>query len=212
MPLALGTHYRAAEVWDKAARYLKEAGHVAWSRRAPADAAACFEQALDGPRAPRPRAGRPTRRRSRSTSPWPASSTGSATSPARSDHYRAAEDLARTLGDDRRLSQVLGGMLYLLSSEGLHGEASEMGERALALARTLDDLTLQAWTGVGLGRAYFALGQYRLGIERTRWLVAMDSRDAPGCLGPARHACSPRSARGRGSRSAWPGSASTARR
>ena len=49
-------------------------------------------------------------------------------------------------------------MLYLLSSEGLHGEASEMGERALALARTLDDLTLQAWTGVGLGRAYFALG------------------------------------------------------
>jgi tetratricopeptide (TPR) repeat protein len=44
------------------------------------------------------------------------------------------------------------------------------------LARTLDDLTLQAWTGVGLGRAYFTLGQYRLGIERTRFLVAIDSR------------------------------------
>jgi tetratricopeptide (TPR) repeat protein len=71
---------------------------------------------------------------------------------------------------------VLGGLLYLLSSEGLHGEASELGERALALARTLDDMTLQAWTAVGLGRAYFALGQYGLGIERTRWLVAMDSR------------------------------------
>ena len=64
-------------------------------------------------------------------------------------------------------------MLYLLSSEGLHSEASEMGERALALARTLDDLTLQAWTGIGLARAYFALAQYRLGIERTRWLVKM---------------------------------------
>jgi tetratricopeptide (TPR) repeat protein len=95
-------------------------------------------------------------------------------------HNRAAEDLARRLGDDGRLTQVMGGMLYLLSSEGLHGEASEMGERALALARTLDDLTLQAWTGIGLGRAYFALAQYRLGIERTRWVVAMDFQGLPG--------------------------------
>jgi tetratricopeptide (TPR) repeat protein len=90
-------------------------------------------------------------------------------------HYRAAEALARSLGDDRRLCQVLGGMLYLLSSEGLHGEATEMGERALTLAHELDDLTLQAWTGIGLGRAYCALGQYRRGIERTRWLVEKDA-------------------------------------
>ena len=91
-------------------------------------------------------------------------------------NYRAAEGLARSLGDDRRLCQLLGGMLYLLSSEGLHGQASDIGERALALARSLEDMPLQVWTAVGLGRAYFALGQYRLGIERTRWLVVADSR------------------------------------
>ena len=177
--LALGTHYRAAEVWDKAARYLKEAGHAAWSRRAPGDSAACFEQALDA-------LGRLAESRQTREEVFEIHFALARVVYGLGDfsralrHYRAAEDLARRLGDDRRLSQVMGGMLYLLSSEGLHSEASEMGERALALARTLDDLTLQAWTGIGLGRAYFALGQYRLGIERTRWLVKMDFPDFPG--------------------------------
>ncbi len=174
-PLALGTHYRAAEVWDKAARHLREAGHAAWSRLAKADAAACFEQALDA--LARLAESGETREEAFETHFGLARVVFSLGDFSRSLHqYRAAESLARTLGDDRRLSQVLGGMLYLLSSEGLHGEASERGERALALARTLDDRALQAWTGIGLGRAYFALGQYRLGIERTRWLVALDAR------------------------------------
>jgi DNA-binding SARP family transcriptional activator len=174
--LTLGTHYWAAEVWDKAARHLKEAGHAAWSRLAPADAAARFEQALDA-------LGRLAESRQTREEAFEIHfalgrvayfSLGDLSRALQ--HHRTAEGFARALGDDRRLSQVLGGMLYLLSSDGLHGEASEAGERALALARGLDDLTLQAWTGVGLGRAYFALGQYRLGIERTRWLVAMDTR------------------------------------
>jgi tetratricopeptide (TPR) repeat protein len=174
--LALGTHYRAAEVWDKAARHLKEAGHAAWSRLAAADAAACFEQALDA--LGRLDESRQTREEAFEihfalgrVAYFSLGEFGRAL-----HHHRAAEDLARALGDDRGLSQVLGGMLYLLSSAGLHGEASEAGEQALTLARARDNLTLQTWTGVGLGRAYFALGQYRLGIERTRWLVAMDSR------------------------------------
>jgi DNA-binding SARP family transcriptional activator len=172
--LALGTHYRAAEVWDKAARHLTEAGHAAWSRLARADAAACFEQALDA--LERLAESRQTREEAFEIHFALARVVFSLGDFSRALHqYRAAEDLARTLGDDRRLCQVLGGMLYLLSSEGLHGEAAEQGERALALARSLDDRTLQAWTGVGLGRTYFALGRYRLGIERTRGLVTMDA-------------------------------------
>ena len=107
------------------------------------------------------------------------------------DEYRTAEALASTLGDDRRLCQVLGGLLYLLSSEGLHGDATEAGERALELARSLDDLTLQSWTSIGLARAYFALGQYRLGIERTLWiaeadvLTPLDAHVRPGALLPS---------------------------
>ena len=174
--LAVGTHYRAADVWDKAAHYLKEAGRAAWSRLAPADAATCFEQALDA-------VGRLAESRHTREEAFEIHfQLGRVAYFSLSDfsralhHHRAAEDLAHALGDDGRLGQVLGGMLYLLSSAGFHTEATEVGERALALGRTLDDLTLQAWTGIGLGRAYFALGQYRIGIERTRWLVAMDAQ------------------------------------
>ncbi len=66
---------------------------------------------------------------------------------------------------------MLGGLLYLLSSEGRHRDAATEGEQALALARSVGDLGLEAWARAGLGRAYFALGQYRLGIERTRWVA-----------------------------------------
>jgi DNA-binding SARP family transcriptional activator len=173
-PLVIGTHYRAAQVWDRAARYLTEAGHAAWSRVAKADAAHCFAQALDA------LARLPDSRQKGEQAFEITFALGrvvfSAGDLARAlEHYRAAEALARGLGDERRLSQALGGMLYLLSSEGLHAEATERGEHALALARTIQDRALQAWTGIGLGRAYFALGQYRSGIERTRWLVAMDA-------------------------------------
>jgi tetratricopeptide (TPR) repeat protein len=174
--LALGTHYRAAEVFDKAARYLKEAGGAAWTRLAPADAAACFEQALEA------LAHVSESRATREEAFEIHFQLGRVAYFSLSDfsralhHHRAAEALAHALGDERRRGQVLGGMLYLLSSAGMHTEASEVGERALTLGRTLDDLTLQAWTGVGLARAYFALGQYRLGIDRTRWLVALDSQ------------------------------------
>jgi DNA-binding SARP family transcriptional activator len=173
-PLVVGTHYRAAQVWDKAARYLAEAGHAAWGRVAKADAAQCFQQALDAlARLPDSRQKGEQAFEITFALGRVVFSTGDLGQALA--HYRAAEALARTLGDDRRLSQVLGGMLYLLSSEGLHAEASELGERALALARTVDDRALQAWIGIGLGRAYFALGRYRSGIERTRWLVAMDA-------------------------------------
>jgi DNA-binding SARP family transcriptional activator len=173
-PLVVGTHYQAAEVWDKAAHYLTEAGHAAWARLAKADAAHCFEQALEvAGQLPESRQKGEQAFEIRFALARVAFSLGDFGRAL--DNYRSAEELASTLGDDRRLSQVLGGMLYLLSSEGLHAEASEMGERALALARKVDDRALQAWTGIGLGRAYFALGQYRSGIERTGWLVAMDS-------------------------------------
>src|SRR6185295_8126492 len=149
------------------------AGHAAWSRRAPGDSAACFEQALDAlARLAESRETREEMFEIHFALARVVFGLGDFSRALR--HNRAAEDLARRLGDDGRLTQVMGGMLYLLSSEGLHGEASAIGERALALARTLDDLTLQAWIGIGLGRAYFALAQYRLGIERTRWLVAID--------------------------------------
>ena len=48
--VALGVHFRQGEVWDKAVRYLRQAGLQATARSALPEARACFEQALGRPR------------------------------------------------------------------------------------------------------------------------------------------------------------------
>src|SRR5262249_60537505 len=45
---AIGLHYRAAEVWDRAAPALYRAGRTAAGRSAHREAATCFEHALEG--------------------------------------------------------------------------------------------------------------------------------------------------------------------
>jgi hypothetical protein len=51
--LANGTHYRQAEIGDKAFTYLTRAGAQAWSHWALVEAVACREQALAAPENPR---------------------------------------------------------------------------------------------------------------------------------------------------------------
>ena len=122
-------------------------------------------------------------------------------------HYRAA-DFARTLGTTGA-GAVLGDALSL-SSEGLHGEAAETGEQALALARTRDDLTLLK-CGPALGWAgHTRPGQYRLGIGGPagswRWTPRLCRMPGTAC-----HAA-PFGRLADGSRCARLGSGSTARR
>src|SRR5207245_1814117 len=45
--LALGLHYRSAEAWDRAVRYLRQAGIAAFQRAANREAAASLEAALE---------------------------------------------------------------------------------------------------------------------------------------------------------------------
>ena len=82
------------------------------------------------------------------------------------------------LGDHRRLAQIHGGMTYLLGSEGDFEAAMQSGLRALTIATSLGDLGLQVWTSIGLGRVYFAQGNYRAAIERMRWVTGA-LKDAP---------------------------------
>jgi tetratricopeptide (TPR) repeat protein len=69
-------------------------------------------------------------------------------------------------------------MAYLLGSEGDYAAASQSGLRALTIATSLGRQDLQVWTSIGLGRVYYAQGDYRGAIERMRW-VAGALKDTP---------------------------------
>jgi DNA-binding SARP family transcriptional activator len=183
--LALGTHYREAGDWDKAVSHLRQAGLIAASRYAGREAAACFEEAL------RALDHLPESRQSQEqrfelslslnrTQYWSGQFARAMTG------YRDAERLAHALGDNRRLGQVLGALVYLLTSAGRYVEAIDSGQRALAIAEATADRALRVWASVGLGRSYFAVGDYRRGAELTQELAeSMDEAELDEHLRPA---------------------------
>ena len=70
------------------------------------------------------------------------------------EHLRAAEALANALGDERRLARVNVYIARLLSAQGEYEQAVTACERAIAMARTLDDYGLEVvathLSGIGL--------------------------------------------------------------
>ncbi len=183
--LALGTHYREAGDWDKAVIHLRQAGLIAAERYAGREAGACFEEAL------RALQHLPESRQSleqrfelslslNRTQYWSGQFDRAMTG------YRDAERLAHALGDNRRLGQVLGALVYLLTSAGRYVEAIDSGQRALAIANAIADRSLRVWTLIGLGRSYFAIGDYRRGAELTQELAeSMDEAELDEHLRPA---------------------------
>ncbi len=168
--LALGTHFREGEAWAPAVVYLTQAGVLASLRYARRDAVSCYEQAL-GALAHLPES-RQTREQSAELQFNLAHSLSLVGQFARAkESFLLAEALAVALGDHRRLAEIHGGLTYLLGHEGDFGAATRSGLRALTIASSLDDLGLEVWTSVGLGRVYFGLGNYRAAIERLRWVT-----------------------------------------
>ena len=83
------------------------------------------------------------------------------------------------------------------------------GLLALVLTVRVADPWLEIWTGVGTAREYFAVGDYRQGIERARpaldWLGSTPATSSSGT-------CLRRSVVAPGWRCAWPRSASSRNR
>jgi transcriptional regulator with AAA-type ATPase domain/tetratricopeptide (TPR) repeat protein len=156
----LAHHAARAAIWDKAYGYLRQAGaraHVAGAHR---EAVAFFEQALAA------LAELPSSRERLEqaidvrfelrTSLLPLGEVERGL-----DHLREAARLASELGDPHRLGRLTiyhVGQLYFM---GEHERAWEVGQQALRLGDTLDDLALRTSTNTYLGQVLHARGEYR---------------------------------------------------
>ncbi len=171
----LAHHAARGEVWGKALTYLRQAGTKADARSANREAASYFEQALTA------LAHLPDDRETREQaidlhfnlrSPLVALGEGERVL----EHLRAAEALANALGDQRRLARVNVYIARLLSAQGEYEQAVTACERAIAMARTLDDYGLEVVATNILGQAYYYLGNYPKAVEALRRnLVSLDS-------------------------------------
>src|SRR5262249_10881462 len=158
--LALGTHYRNGEVWEKAAVFLDLAGRQASVRSAHHEAVACFEEALSAMRR------LPTSREVddrdvdvRIELRQSLYSMGRFADLLR--HLREAERIAEKLDDRSRLARV---SAYLSNHAWITGDLSQAlscGQRALALAEALGSGGLSVEANFRLGQVHWSLGRYR---------------------------------------------------
>ena len=162
--LALGLHYRSAEVWAHAVRYLRQAGVAAFQRAANRDAVASLEAALEaveemteGP----DRSGQAIDTRVDLENAL----MGLGQFRRSLERLREAEALAQASGDRRRLGRIYSRMTYNLGSVGELTAALETGARALALATEAGDVPTALSSNVVLARARYGLGDYHLAIE-----------------------------------------------
>jgi len=156
----LAHHAFRGELREKAVLYLRQAGAKAFGRSANREAVACFEQALVAlPHLPETR------------------ETLEQAIDLRFDlrnallplgdferivgYLREAEDLARKLGDQRRLGWVSVYMSHSFLITGYPTEARTAGQRAQAIAEMLADVPLKIGAEIYLGAAYIASGNYR---------------------------------------------------
>ena len=171
----LAHHATRGEVWHKAASYLRQAGAKADTRSAFREAASYFEQALTA------LAHLPETREMREQAidlhlNLRISLAALGEHDRVLEHLRAAEALANALGDKRRLAWVHAYIARGLLAQGEYEEAIAADERAIAMARTLDDYGLEVMATLHLGWAYCGLGNYSKAVEAlSRNLVPVDS-------------------------------------
>ena len=119
----LAHHTRRGEVWDKAARYLRQAGTKVFLRSADREAAACFEQALDA---------------LRRLPEHPDAIARSLEADTAEAHYRQALALAEELGLRPLVAHCHLGLGRLYERTGKREEAQEHLTAATTMYREMD--------------------------------------------------------------------------
>jgi class 3 adenylate cyclase/tetratricopeptide (TPR) repeat protein len=160
----LAHHFGLGEVWDKASRYLRQAGAKAVALCADREAVGLYERALaaldhlpDGPerdrhaidlalemRAPLWRLGHLERLFAL---------------------FKEAEQRARGLGDAGRLNRIYSFLMQYHWAMGQQGPATQYGERCLEAAEASNDLGLRIIGNYYLGHAHLALGRMSRAFE-----------------------------------------------
>jgi class 3 adenylate cyclase/tetratricopeptide (TPR) repeat protein len=161
----LARHALAAEVWDKAARYLRQAGRRAIARSSYASATELLREAL------RVLDRLPDARDTLEQAIDARLELRVALVPLGRYHdalavMREAEGLATRLGDRARLGRVLADICARLRNvTGEHRQAIEVGQRALAIAAEDGDRALELEAQYRTGQAYFAIGDYARALD-----------------------------------------------
>jgi len=139
----LAHHAMRGEMWERAVRYLRQAGEKAAARSANREAVAFFEQALTAlsqlPESRETLGGTLDIRIA--LGPCLGAVHGES-SLEKEASYDAAQKLCLRLDDRPRLFPALWGLLHVNVNRGLYREARELGERLVGLARELRDPVL----------------------------------------------------------------------
>ena len=168
----LAHHARQGEVWDKAVRYLRQAGTKVFLRSANREAATCFEQALDAlrrlPEHPDAIAESLDIRFDLRNALIPLGEWG-----RMGALVDEAEALAEAVGDQRRLGRALTFKVMELAWAGDDAAAIQTGLRALAIGEAQADVAIQVVANSYLGRVYGSRGEYREGIQHCEAALAL---------------------------------------
>jgi tetratricopeptide (TPR) repeat protein len=175
----LADHAFRAATWDRAVRYLRQAGDRAKNRSAFAEAVASFERALEAiahlPASPE----------------WMAQAIDvrfSLRAPLSAltrygrvlDYMREAERTARLLGDRRRLGWALALAAHALRAVGNQQQVVDSASEALAIAGELDDADLKGNALQYLAQGHVGLGQHVAAVQLLREAIALfDAASSP---------------------------------
>jgi class 3 adenylate cyclase/tetratricopeptide (TPR) repeat protein len=171
----LAHHAARGEVWAKALSYLRQAGTKADARSALREAVSYFEQALTAlTHLPDDRETQEQAIDLHFDLRSPLLALGERE--RQLEHLRAAEALANALKDQGRLARVNAYIARESWRRVSNEEAVTACERAIAMARSLDDYGLEVMANNFMGTAYYCLGNYPKAIEaQKRTLVPLDN-------------------------------------
>src|SRR5262245_28190589 len=163
----LAHHTSRAQLWDRAAVYLDQAGARARERWANREAAACYEQALEA------LGHLPGERDQLEAAIDVRVALGNTLVPVGEfetirRHVREAMARAEALGDQPRLARTLALLGECSRQFAEHAEAQVIGERARALARRLEDQSIESLANFHLAINYRDLGEYRRTVDLLR--------------------------------------------